>query len=486
MSSAQAAGAPAGSAQEGAVPAGPPPLQPKVGLLPLYLKLYDDGMPQARARMEKFYQQVAVALEVRGLQVLTAPVCRLKAEFRAAVRGFQLGGAEAIVTLHLAYSPSLESADALASSPLPVILCDTTPTWSYGPEQDPDELMYNHGIHGVQDLANLLLRRGKPFQLEVGHWERSDVLERVARHAVAAHLAHRMRHARAGLIGEAFRGMGGFHVPLAKLRKDFGIRTRRLEAGRIRRLVSGLTAEELERERELDRRRFEFREVKPETYERSLRASLAVQKWVAEERLDAFSFNFLSIDRARGLDTVPFLAASKLLALGVGYGGEGDLLTAGLVAALAAVYPETSFTEMFCPDWEHGTVYLSHMGELNWRLVAGRPLLLEMNYKWSRAANPVYLAGRFKPGDFLLVNLAPLARGYRLIVAPARMLEVPGTDRMERSVRGWFQPPLPLAEFLAAYSRLGGTHHLALSYGASADTVTAFGRMMGWDTQAIG
>jgi L-arabinose isomerase len=170
----------------------------------------------------------------------------------------------------------------------------------------------------------------------------------------------------------------------------------------------------------------------------------------------------------------------------VGYGGEGDLLTASLVAALAGSYPESSFTEMFCPDWEHGTVYLSHMGELNWRLAAGKPLLLEMDYKWSQAANPVYLAGRFKPGDFLLVNLAPMARGYRLIVAPARMLEVPGPDRMERSVRGWFQPPLPLAEFLAAYSRLGGTHHLALSYGAPADTVTAFGRMMGWDTQAIG
>ncbi len=462
------------------------PLRPRVGLLPLYLKLYDDGLPQARARMESFYRQVAAALESRGLQVLTSALCRIRPEFQAAVRGFERAGAEAIVTLHLAYSPSLESVDALVSTPLPVILCDTTPSWSYGPQADPDELMYNHGIHGVQDLANLLLRRGKPFQLEVGHWEASDVLDRVHRQAVAAHMAHRLRHARAGLLGEAFPGMGDFYVPPAKLRKHFGIRTWHLRAGRIRRLASGLTSQELERERELDRERFEFRQVKPETYERSLRASLAVQRWVAEERLDAFSFNFLSIDRSRGLETVPFLAASKLLAEGIGYGGEGDLLTAALVAALAAAYPETSFTEMFCPDWEHGTVYLSHMGELNWRLVDGKPLLLEMDYKWSAAANPVYLAGRFKPGDFLLVNLAPLARGWRLIVAPARMLEVPGTDRMERSVRGWFQPPLPLADFLAAYSRLGGTHHLALSYGASADTVTAFGRMMGWDTKAIG
>jgi L-arabinose isomerase len=459
--------------------------KPRIGLLPLYLKLYDDGLPQVRPRMEAFYAQIAARLEARGLEVLTSPVCRVRPEFQAAVRGFERDGAEAIVTLHLAYSPSLESADALADSPLPVIVCDTTPTWSYGPQADPDELMYNHGIHGVQDLCNLLLRRGKPFQLEVGHWESSDVLDRVAAHALAARLASRFRGARAGLIGEAFPGMGDFYVSQAALKKDFGFRTRVLDPGRYRRLAAGLTGEELARERELDRERFDFREVKPEVYERSLRASLAVEKWAAEEELDAFSFNFLSINRARGMDTVPFLAASKLLARGVGYGGEGDLLTAGLVGALASAFPESSFTEMFCPDWEHGTVFLSHMGESNWRLTDGKPLLLEMDYKWSDTGNPVYLAGRFKPGSFLLVNLAPMRKGYRLIAAPAEMQEVAGEDRMERSVRGWFKPPLPVADFLAAYSRLGGTHHLALSYGAPLETVTAFGRMMGWDVQVI-
>ena len=460
--------------------------KPRIGLLPLYLKLYDDGMPQVRPRIEQFYEQIAARLEARGLEVLRSPVCRIRPEFQAAVRGFEQGGAEAIVTLHLAYSPSLESVDALAASSLPVIMCDTTPTYGYGPQADPDELMYNHGIHGVQDLCNLLLRRGKPFQLEVGHWESSDVLDRVAQDALAARMARRLRRTRAGLIGEAFQGMGDFYVSPADLKRTLGIETRVLDPGRFRRLADGVSQEEMARESGQDRERFDFREVKPEAYERSLRVGLAVEKWVAEERLDAFSFNFLSVGRSRGLDTVPFLAASKLLARGVGYGGEGDLLTASLVGALASVYPETSFTEMFCPDWERGTVYLSHMGELNWRLADGKPLLLEMDYKWSDAANPVYLAGRFKPGGFLLVNLAPLSSGYRLITAQAEMLPVEGPDRMERSVRGWFRPPLPLAEFLAAYSRLGGTHHLALSYGASVEAVSAFGRMMGWDTQVIG
>jgi len=459
--------------------------RPKAGLLPLYLKLYDDSMPEKRPRVEAFYRQIAEALHQRGLEVLAAPVCRIKDEFQAAVRGFERDGARAIVTLHLAYSPSLESAGALAASRLPVIVCDTTPAYGYGPDQDPEELMYNHGIHGVQDLCNLLLRLGKPFFLEAGHWQRSDVLDRVVRDVLAARMAARMRTARAGLIGEPFRGMGDFYVAPSRLKKTIGIETLRLEPKRFRALAASLTQEELDREREQDRSRFEFREAKNEAYERSLRVSLAVEKWAAQERLDAFSFNFLSIRRGRGMDTVPFLAASKLMAKGIGYGGEGDLLTACLVSALASVFPETSFTEMFCPDWERGTIYLSHMGEFNWSLAEGKPLLLEMDYRWSDVQNPVYLAGRFKPGSFTLVNLAPMREGYRLIASPAQMLPVEGQDRMERSVRGWFRPALPAAEFLAAYSRLGGTHHLALSYGADLQAVETFGRMMGWETTIL-
>lgn len=145
---------------------------------------------------------------------------------------------------------------------------------------------------------------------------------------------------------------------------------------------------------------------------------------------------------------------------------------------------------MFCPDWKHGTIYLSHMGEMNWRLVDGKPKLLEMDYQYSDTDNPVYVAGRFKPGEIVLVDLLPLAPleqgGYRLIVAPVTMLPVRGKDRMERSVRGWFKPSLPLEEFLACYSELGGTHHLALSYGLSEDTAVSFGEMMGWDVAVIG
>ena len=80
--------------------------------------------------------------------------------------------------------------------------------------------------------------------------------------------------------------------------------------------------------------------------------SLAVRKWLEDENLDAFTVNFLNITKASGIPVVPFLEASKAMAEGKGYAGEGDVLTAALTGALMAVFPETTFTEMFCPDWK--------------------------------------------------------------------------------------------------------------------------------------
>jgi L-arabinose isomerase len=461
----------------------------KIGLLPLYLKLYDERHQDKRPRVETFYSQIASELEKKNLRVVTSPVCRTRAEFETAVRTFEESGAEAIVTLHLAYSPSLESIDALARTALPIVVCDTTPTFSFGQEQDPEEIMFNHGIHGVQDMCNLLVRRGKAFHIEVGHWQKSDVLDRVARHLQSARMAHHMRTLRAGLVGEPFEGMGDFYVCPADLKSTIGVETRVLNPGTLKALVSGITEKEIQAERDLDEKRFKFDGINEEAYRRSLRTGLALQRWIDREGIGAFSFNFLQIGKATGLETAPFLQASKLMAQGVGFGGEGDLLTASLVAALAAGNPETSFSEMFCPDWKNGAVFLSHMGEMNWKLAAEKPRLLEMPYEWSDAANPVYVAGRFKTGKFVLVDLLPLEPlkegAYRLIIAPARMLEVRGKDNFTRSIHGWFKPEIPLEDFLSEYSRAGGTHHLAVSYDLGVATVRSFGAMMGWETVVI-
>jgi len=458
----------------------------KIGLLPLYLKLYDDlDDGSRRPRIEELPRTMAAELRKRGLEVVAAPVCRIEKEFAAAVRRLEAANVDALVTLHLAYSPSLESSDVLARTRLPVIVLDTTPTWSYAPDQDPDELMYNHGIHGVQDMCNLLLRNGKPFLIEAGHWQKSDVLDRVAAHVLPARMAAAMRRGKVGMLGTAFKGMGDFFVPAAKIRSTIGASVKPMDRETLQKTLAAVKPADVEREMAADGARFDKDGVSPEAHARSVRLGLAVRRWAEKEGLSALTFNFLNMTKKDGYPTAPFLEMSKAMERGLGYAGEGDTLTALLVGALSAGFPDTSFTEMFCPDWEHDSLFLSHMGEVNPRLLAGRPKLREMDYHYSATDNPALVVGRFKAGDVVLVNLAPTADGYRLVVAPAVMLDVAGTDRHGEAIRGWFRPRLPVPDFLSAYSRVGGTHHLAVTYAKSTAPFEQFGFLMGWDVTVI-
>ena len=196
---------------------------PRIGLLPLYLKLYDETLPDTRQAFAGLTESVTNGFADQGIDVVQAGICRLADEFDAAVAGFTAEDVDCIVTLHLAYSPSLESIDALVKTPLPILVLDTTMDHSFGRDVSPEGIMYNHGIHGVMDMACMLRRRGRPFQIVAGHVTESDVLGRAGAIVRAAFAARRLRQTRALRIGEAFAGMGDFAVDEAVLKDKLGI-----------------------------------------------------------------------------------------------------------------------------------------------------------------------------------------------------------------------------------------------------------------------
>lgn len=457
----------------------------KLGLLPLYVKLYDDVMPEMRGTLEDFLGKIDSEFRRRGFEVVTAPVCRVKDEFERAVNLFEDARVDAIVTLHLAYSPSLESADILSRTKLPLIVLDTTTTYEFGPDQKPEEFLYNHGIHGVQDFCNLLIRNGKDFHIEAGHWEKSDVIDRVASWVRAARIASNMRSSRVGQIGGPFEGMGDFQISQEAL-DSIGIRAVPVDFKYLASMVPSEDDPGVAAEMKSNLAEYACEGVDETAHNRSVRISIGVRKWIEKEQLSAWTLNFNDVNRSSGLPTMPFLEASKSLASGIGYAGEGDVITAALVGALLKQYQETTFTEMFCPDWAGNRIFLSHMGELNPSLLKGKAELVEKPMPWIDIDTPALVVGRFKGGNAVFVNLAPGPDDtFTLILAPVEMDES-GNENMPGMVRGWFRPEMPVQDFLAAYSSVGGTHHAAMVYGAVLDDLEKFGELMGWNVVVLG
>lgn len=462
--------------------------RPVAGLLPFYLKLYDDHQPERRNGFSAFVERITAQLEKCGIEVRTAPVCRVESEFQGAIRQLEQDGAECIVTLHLAYSPSLEALEAFCETRLPIIILDTTMDADFGCSVDPALIMYNHGVHGVMDFASMLRRRRRHFEIVAGHDSDPLLFARVAEKVRAAVIAKALRGSRVLRVGHTFAGMGDFSVAEDVLAAKLGITVRQIGLEVLDQAVEKVSDAEVAEEVAEDCKRYDC-ELPPEHHERSVRVGLGLRRILEQEGYQALSVNFQAFNRSdRPSDTMPFLEISKGMSRGIGYGGEGDVLTAALVGALARAFGAVTFTEIFCADWAGNSLFLSHMGEINPAIAAAKPRVISKPFFLGGSHDPAVLTCAAQPGPAVFVNLAPGPDDtFSLIVVPVEVL--PEGDSLDTAMRNviriWVRPRGGVAPFLEAYSRAGGTHHSALVLGEHAEAIMAFGRMIGLEVKEI-
>lgn len=454
----------------------------KIGLLPLYVKLYDDVSPEMRPRIEAFLETIKAEFLKRDIELITASICRLENEFSAAISDFEKNDVDCIVTLHQAYSPSLESVKSLSGTKLPIVILDTTETYDFTFNDDDTVITYNHGIHGVQDMCNLLLRNKKKFFIEAGHWQNSDVIDRVLKRVEGIKIAKSIKTARVGKIGESFQGMGDFAIPNDILKKTIGVEVIDYDFKKSEDYLLAVTSKQIEDEIAKDKKDYVVENIDESLHRTVSKTGLAIRKWISDNKLSAFTVNFLAITRASGLGCMPFTEINKEMANGIGYAGEGDVLTAALVGALASVYSESSFIEMFCPDWEQNLIFISHMGEMNSTLTSEKPRFLKKIIPFTDVTETAFLCGTFKDGSATLVNLAPAADNkFNLITASIKVHDMKPSKAIKDSICGWLEPDYSIGDFLTAYSKSGGTHHLAMVYGDVKKALSAFADVMEWN-----
>ena len=455
----------------------------KVGLLPLYIKLYDDSGIK-REMLEEFYALTVEKLREQGLEVVTAPICRIKPEFTDAVKNFETQQADAIITLHLAYSPSLECIDALCSTKLPVVVMDTTKDYSLSKEYSKAPIGNNHGIHGVMDMCNLLKRRGKKYAVVAGHFDDGKLLKRTVDCVKASVSASAMKGLKIGNFGTSFAGMGDFIVDYKAFKKRFGVDAVRITDSEMVKAVNSITEEEIAKEIKYYEENF----IMPKEYDEnalkiSVKASLATRKIIEEKNLDAFSANFLDMT-TENLGNMPFIEACLQMQKGVGYAGEGDVLTASFVGALLKTFNEVSFVEIFCPDWKENRILISHMGEMNFNVLREKPKLTVGGFSFTNAKTMAKVLGAFKDGKAVYCNVFRVENEkFVMSVSEVDVSYVEG--QVEGAVRGWIKPKTDIADFLEKLSENGAIHHGFMIYDVELKAMKTFGESLGMEVVEI-
>ena len=85
----------------------------------------------------------------------------------------------------LTYAPSLYVLPALQRTQRPVLIWSTQKLGALDENTTDWDTEENHGVHGAQDLANVLRRAGRRFEVLAGHWQDSAVLAELESWALA-------------------------------------------------------------------------------------------------------------------------------------------------------------------------------------------------------------------------------------------------------------------------------------------------------------
>jgi L-arabinose isomerase len=458
------------------------PRKARVGLLGLMFDLYD-AWPDLKPMMAEFGQELVGAIAPFA-EADFPGVCNKREQVEAAVARWEAEGRDLVIVVLLTYAPSHLALQALSHTRLPVLIFNTQQLFGVDENTLGIDTTKNHGMHGVQDLANVLLRAGRPFQIVTGYYKDARTLAEVQAWCDAGRVAHDMRGMRIGLVGYAMEGMGDFGLDETAFLAQAGVEVRRIGmtglAERARRAPQSMIADEVA----ADRARFKFADnVSASQHEASVRLEWALRETLKERGMSGFAAHFLAVGDEGALETLPFLAASKLLAEGYGFGGEGDVTSAAGVGMMQKLAGEANFTEMFTMDFAHNAVLMMHMGEGNWRMarkdepvhVLSNSLEAIMDVR----TPPVLLAFSLEPGEVTLVSLTTGADGrLKFVATEGRVLDFPYLPDLARP-HYKFQPDGDLGAFLTRFSEEGGSHHQALAYGRWAGTVEKIAAIMG-------
>ena len=399
-----------------------PQQKSRIGLLTLLFDWYLRSGDRMLKVQREFAQKLADRMGDFG-DVVFPDVCTNRDQVTQAVRKFDAQEVDIIVVVFLSYVPSLYTLPPLQSTLRPVLIFNTQKLYAVTHDLGPRDTSENHGMHGVQDLANVLRRAGRPFHIVTGFWEDEDVMAEVQAWCDAARARRVLSQARVGLLGYAMESMGDFGVDETAFLAQVGVHVNHLPMQLVATRAAEAPQAEIDAQMAFDREHFEVSpDVTAEQHETGSRLEWALRSLLQERDLAGFASHFMAIGEEQILGTLPFLAACKLMGEGYGYGGEGDVTSAVAVSLLHELTGEANFTEMFTMDFGGGTALMSHMGEGNWRTAhPDYPVELRTG---RREGSPVTLRFVARPGPVTLLSLTTVEEGrLRFVIAEGEVVD---------------------------------------------------------------
>jgi L-arabinose isomerase len=454
----------------------------RIGLLlpvaDLYHRLWSD-IDQA---LEHLGAQVANRLRDAGFEVYCSLPVSISQDVETACGELAGKGVDLMIVALGPYCPSGVLAPALTEFHMPVLLWPMQSLPRLEPRKyDAETIKLNHGVHAVQDLANVLGKTAKPFGVLHGHYEQPDFVARLRPWAQAGRIVRAMRNANPVQVGGHFEQMLDLQVGHDQFVRRLGVIPEVVSACEFADLIAEVTDEQTVEYMERYRGTFEIgSSAEGSLLRKTARGEAALRALLEHTDCRACGLNFLELCNDQRVADGLHVAASMLMSEGLGYAGEGDWVTAVLVRGMQQGFGVASFSEVFSIGYDDNRLLLKHWGEGNFAMARARPRLLASQFTDRHAAEFAIVDFEFEPGPATLVNLNSTVEGKGQLISVSGKIEEDHLPQID-GPRAVFRPERDnVSDLLTEYAYAGGSHHLALIKGAPAEVLEKVCRLAGW------
>ncbi len=349
-------------------------------------------------------------------------------------------------------------------------------------EIDMDFMNLNQAAHGDREHGFIAARLRMPRKVIAGYWQSENVHKRLGdwmKACVGVAVSKNMKVMR---FGDNMREVAVTEGDKVEVQTKLGWQVNTWAVGDLVKEMNAVTEAEIDALMKTYTDAYDVATDNTDAIRYQAREEIAMKKMLDAEGAMAFSNTFQDL---YGMEQLPGLASQHLMALGYGYGGEGDWKVAAMTAILKAMGENGNGVSAFMEDYTYhlaeGQEYSlgAHMLEVCPSLAEGKPRIethhlgIGMNEK-----DPARLVFEGKAGQAIVVSLIDMGGRLRLICQDIECVKpiMPMPNLPVARVMWRAMPDLTTG--VECWITAGGAHHTVLSYDVSAEQMRDWARMM--------
>lgn len=356
-------------------------------------------------------------------------------------------------------------------------------------EIDMDFMNLNQSAHGDREHGFIAARLRMPRKVIAGHWLDESVQARLGDWMRAAAGVAFSKTLKVMRFGDNMREVAVTEGDKVEAQIKLGWQVNTWPVGTLAETMNAVTEAEIDALVAEYKRAYTFADIDMEPVRYQAREEIAMRRMLDAEGCKAFSNTFQDL---YGMRQLPGLASQHLMALGYGYGGEGDWKVAAMTAVLKAMGEGKSGGTAFMEDYTYhlvpGDAYSlgAHMLEVCPSIAEGKPRVEVHKLGIGDREDPARLVFEGRAGKAIVVSLVDMGGRMRLICQDVECVKPIMAMPNLPVARVMWKPAPDLTTGIECWIIAGGAHHTVLSYDITAEQMRDWANMMQLEFVHIG